>query len=679
MDNLRHALVCCALLLFGQIVHAQTILVNTLTTTDTISGPAVYTPVSFATYGATFTETPLVFALPTQEGSNSADLRIRNVTTSGFEIVVAEPDGFDGPHIPMTNVSFIAVTPGRHEIQPGVFLDASRRTIDNTTASTVVIPGGGTTQSVTFREDYSAAPAVLAQIQTDNNETRNVPAQTSQPWLTSQIQNITTSGFDLSLERSETSTGSITTTEQVGILALQNITSGGSFLDDNGSTITWEAFISGTVIDGWDDAGNTVNFNNTYTGSTPLALANKATRIGGDGGWIRRGTLNTSGITLLIDEDTANDTERNHTNEQASITAFSGNVLESVSNTDGSSRIIWQGPGGTNWDNIDSWDRWDGDDYNLIEGEDTLLFNNTGSADTTATVDTTYTKSLRELIFEESTAYTVDATGSGSLILTDGGSITNDSSSAQTLAVPISGRGSTLNIDTGGTAGGSLTFSSAGTLDLSDSGGVNLKITGSNDVTINSVISGAGGSLTKDGTGTATLAGTNTFTGPLDINSGTLLLGNSNVIADTVATTLNGGTLDTGGNSDTLNTLTLSSNSTIDLNTGSSVLRFADSSGIAWTGSTTLIISNWSGTLQTGGGVDQLFFGNTAGGLTAGQVGQIQFLNPLGLAPGLYDAKILASGEIVPLPEAEAVIALLVLLLLPWINRRFRGPCIKYS
>ncbi|MEM6886299.1 MAG: autotransporter-associated beta strand repeat-containing protein, partial [Verrucomicrobiota bacterium] len=653
MHNLGKVLAASTALLCSQVVHAQTILVDTLSTTDTISGPAVYTSVSFATYGATFTETPLVFALPTEEGTNSADLRIRNVTTSGFDIVVAEPDGFDGPHIPMTNVSFIAVTPGRHEIQSGVFLDASRRTIDNTTASTVVIPGGGTTQSVTFREDYSAAPAVLAQIQTDNNETRNVPAQTSQPWLTSQVQNVTTSGFDLSLERSETSSGSITTAEQVAILALQNTTSGGSFVDDNGSTISWEAFISGTVVDGWDDGGTTVNFNNSYS-STPLALADKATRIGGDGGWIRRGTLNTGGITLLIDEDTANDIERNHTNEQASITAFSGDVLESVANTDGSSRIIWQGPGSTNWDNIDSWDRWDGDDYNLIDGEDTLVFNNTGASDTTATVDTPYSKSLRELIFEESTSYRLDATGGGGLILADGGIITNDSSTAQTLDAPISGRGSTLNLNTGSTGGGSLTFSAAGSLDLSDTGGVNLNITGSNDVAINSTISGTGGSVTKGGAGTTTLSGSNTFTGPLVINAGTLLLGSNNVVTDSVATRLNGGTLDTGGNSDTLGTLTLSSNSTIDLNTGSSVLRFADSNSIAWTGSATLQISNWSGILQTGGGSDQLFFGNSASGLTAAQVGQIQFLNPAGLAPGIYDAKILSSGEVVPLPEAQA-------------------------
>jgi hypothetical protein len=80
------------------------------------------------------------------------------------------------------------------------------------------------------------------------------------------------------------------------------------------------------------------------------------------------------------------------------------------------------------------------------------------------------------------------------------------------------------------------------------------------------------------------------------------------------------------------------------------VLRFADSSGAAWTGGTALTIEAWTGS-PFGGGTDQLYFGTTSGGLTVGQVGQIQFLNPAGFAPGTYNAQILANGEVVPVPE----------------------------
>jgi hypothetical protein len=54
--------------------------------------------------------------------------------------------------------------------------------------------------------------------------------------------------------------------------------------------------------------------------------------------------------------------------------------------------------------------------------------------------------------------------------------------------------------------------------------------------------------------------------------------------------------------------------------------------------------------LNTGGGTDQLYFGSNDGGLTEGQVAQIKFENPAGYAPGVYDAMILPSGEVVPIP-----------------------------
>jgi len=50
------------------------------------------------------------------------------------------------------------------------------------------------------------------------------------------------------------------------------------------------------------------------------------------------------------------------------------------------------------------------------------------------------------------------------------------------------------------------------------------------------------------------------------------------------------------------------------------------------------------------GGMIQLKFGNNASGLTAAtQVSQIRFVNPTGFAPGTYLAKILGTGEVVPL------------------------------
>jgi hypothetical protein len=66
-----------------------------------------------------------------------------------------------------------------------------------------------------------------------------------------------------------------------------------------------------------------------------------------------------------------------------------------------------------------------------------------------------------------------------------------------------------------------------------------------------------------------------------------------------------------------------------------------------------LNIRNWSGSIY-GGGAQQIIFGTNAAALTAQQLGGIIFQNPAGKLPpspfidGLYLARILATGEIVP-------------------------------
>jgi len=78
----------------------------------------------------------------------------------------------------------------------------------------------------------------------------------------------------------------------------------------------------------------------------------------------------------------------------------------------------------------------------------------------------------------------------------------------------------------------------------------------------------------------------------------------------------------------------------------SGIVRFRNSSAMPWASNARLIITNWYGSLQ-GGGADQVFFGSSAAGLTPAQLGKILFQNPAGFT-GMYAARILATGEIVP-------------------------------
>ena len=213
------------------------------------------------------------------------------------------------------------------------------------------------------------------------------------------------------------------------------------------------------------------------------------------------------------------------------------------------------------------------------------------------------------------------------------------------------------------------------------------------------IANGATGmTLTKTGLGTQTLSGASTYSGATQVSGGTLAIDNNNStvarlantsgimvnnggtlslaqsggtastdrLNDSATMTLNGGTFNTGGlsehgtsnNTAGLGALTLSSSSVLDLGTGASVIAFADSHTASWSG--TLSIYNWTGSLA-GSGTDEVFLGSDTTGLTGTQLDEISFYSGAGTG-ALGTARILASGEIVPVPEPATIFGGLALL-----------------
>lgn len=215
---------------------------------------------------------------------------------------------------------------------------------------------------------------------------------------------------------------------------------------------------------------------------------------------------------------------------------------------------------------------------------------------------------------------------------------------------------------------GAITKSTAGTALVRKTGAGTLEYTGDQANTYVGITQVNEGTLllNKNSPGIDAIAAGST----IEINGGTLMLGNSHQIADNVAIKMNGGKFVTGGHSDVVGTLTLTDNSTLDLGNGASVINFANSASQTWTAGKILVIENWSGS-TSGGGTDQVIFGNNNTSLTQAQLGQIVFYNPQGLAPGYYAAIMLANGEIVPIPEPSTWLAGgLLLSLLVWFERK---------
>jgi autotransporter-associated beta strand protein len=155
-------------------------------------------------------------------------------------------------------------------------------------------------------------------------------------------------------------------------------------------------------------------------------------------------------------------------------------------------------------------------------------------------------------------AYVIGATGGNALLLTSGGTVQATSSvgSTETVNAPLvlAGADATYRfLSNIADSSKALIFGGGITGQAGTAVGTTLTLDGSSTGAnaINGVIAnGAATSLSivKNGTGSWTLAGNNTFTGGVAINSGTLVVGNNNALG-TGTLTSNGGTLQasTGG------------------------------------------------------------------------------------------------------------------------------------
>ncbi len=277
------------------------------------SNPTQWTSVSFPN---PFSQTPRVFSLATSQGAGPAALRVRNVTTTGFDIAAFAPTGSAAPP-PQMEVDYVAIIPGDHTMPGGEIFEVGSIDTSVYQAGT----GGSTgTVDINFNASFGGAPAVLLQIQSINNEPGMDPNAVSEPWMVTAVNSLTASRIRVALDRAEAINGSISSAETLAYFAMSDGANESLVATDNAS-VDYEAFISPDNILGHDDGCYNNAFSESY--ASPYAIATQSSRDGNNGGWLRRCALSSSAIGLFVDEDQANDSERTHTTEEASIFVFS--------------------------------------------------------------------------------------------------------------------------------------------------------------------------------------------------------------------------------------------------------------------------------------------------------------------------------------------------------------------
>ena len=227
-----------------------------------------------------FTSLPIVtVGAASFNGSQAGALRVRNVTTSGFEVQFDEWDYLDGSHVNET-VGYIAALEGAHN-WGGLSVVAG--SVANVNQSW---------RTANFPASFTTTPIIVSQQVSDNEASATAV----------RVRNISASSFQLQLEEEEAADG-IHPDERVNFIAVE-----AGIGEFEGRSLL-AATTSNSVTHNWFD----VSFGAEYTNS--IFLADMQTTDGGDTATVRYQNLTSNGVQVKIHEEQSRDSEIAHTSE----------------------------------------------------------------------------------------------------------------------------------------------------------------------------------------------------------------------------------------------------------------------------------------------------------------------------------------------------------------------------
>ena len=223
---------------------------------------------------------PIVVASPlTNYGSDPAHIRIRNVTSTGFQYTLEEWDYLDGSHATNEVAHFMVMERGIHTIG-GVKWEAGTKQVNHQF------------KTVTLDTSFGGGQTIIPQVTTTNGSQAVVV----------RIRNISGNSFEMKLQEEEGNDGTHSN-ETVHYIALWS-TSGSDGI------MKFKAGKTNNV----NNNLKTVNYNDGAYNS-PFFFAQISTYNGADPCGLRRGTLGNRRVDIFVEEEGSLNAEVAHVNE----------------------------------------------------------------------------------------------------------------------------------------------------------------------------------------------------------------------------------------------------------------------------------------------------------------------------------------------------------------------------
>lgn len=238
---------------------------------------------------------PVVFAMPlSYNGGDPAIARITDIQSDSFSVYVQEAEYRDGKHV-QENFSYLVSEAGTWELADGTILEVGTLDTNGVTTSEW--------ESIDFSSDFLDTPAILSQVQTNNDS----------QFVRTRQKASSIDGFELSMEEEEALKYSARATETVGWLAIES------------SSGTWDGldYQAGHTEANIDHTFDTIDFDRTFD-EAPNLLAGLSSYNGSDSAGLRYRSLGTSQVQLKVEEDRSLDWEINHTGEMVDFLAIAG-------------------------------------------------------------------------------------------------------------------------------------------------------------------------------------------------------------------------------------------------------------------------------------------------------------------------------------------------------------------